>query len=70
MLWRLACETALIFMQANPKFQKPVSQLKPIPISSVWDRIGIDLIGPLPISGNGNRYGKLFINIPQYQVVS
>jgi len=46
-------------MQANPKFSKPVSQLKPIPIVSTWDRIGIDLIGPLPIiytCANGNKY--------------
>ena len=45
----------MIHPQANPIFQKPVSQLKPIPISDTWDRIGIDLIGPLPMTENGNR---------------
>lgn len=41
--------------KTNPKFTKSFSSLKPIPISSIWDRIGIDLIGPLPATSKGNK---------------
>lgn len=30
--------------------------LHPIPVGDPWDRIGIDVVGPLPITERGNRY--------------
>ncbi len=55
-LWSESVVTVLLhIVQANPKFSKGVSTLKPIPIKDVWHRIGIDLIGPLPTTANGRK---------------
>lgn len=40
----------------NNVLQKPRSELHPIPVSKVWDRVGIDLVGPLPETKCGNKY--------------
>ncbi len=40
----------------NNVLQKPRSKLHPIPVSKVWDRVGIDLVGPLPETKCGNKY--------------
>lgn len=43
--------------KSNPKLQKQPSNLHPIPVKpEVWQRIGIDIIGPLKMSRNGNKY--------------
>ena len=47
--------TRTIFQKVNPKFKKSFSTLKSIPISRIWDRVGIDLIGPLPTTTEGNK---------------
>ncbi len=54
-LWSESVVTVLRIVQANPKFSKAVSTLKPTPIKDVWHRIGIDLIGPLPTTANGRK---------------
>ena len=48
-----ACETC---QRVNSKFQKHQLELHPIPVSDVWKRVGIDLIGPLPQTPRGNKY--------------
>ena len=47
------CETC---QQVNNRFDKQRPQLHPIPVSDVWKRIWIDLIGPLPEIQRGNKY--------------
>ena len=36
--------------------QKPRSELHPIPVTKVWHRVGINLVGPLPEIKRGNKY--------------
>ena len=39
------------------KFGHPAEELHPVPVpNSSWKQIGIDLIGPLPTTTNGNKY--------------
>ena len=41
----------------NPKMSKESPPLHPIPVpSKVWSLVGIDIIGPLPETKNGNKY--------------
>ena len=41
----------------NPKMSKESEPLHPIPVpSKVWSLVGIDIIGPLPETKNGNKY--------------
>ena len=42
--------------QRTNQLQKPRSELHPIPVTKVWHRVGIDLIGPLPETKAGNKY--------------
>ncbi len=35
---------------------KKNNELHPIPVGGPWDRIGIDIVGPLPVTERGNRY--------------
>ena len=37
-------------------FDKVRPELHPVKVQSPWYHIGIDLIGPLTVSENGNRY--------------
>lgn len=48
-----SCETC---QRVNSKFDKQRPELHPIPVTDVWKRIGIDLIGPLPETPRGNKY--------------
>jgi hypothetical protein len=36
--------------------QKPVGLLQPIPVADVFERVGIDLLGPLPRTSNGKKH--------------
>ena len=39
------------------KFDHPAEELHPVPVPNrSWKQIGIDLIGPLPTTTNGNKY--------------
>lgn len=39
------------------KFDKFSAELHPIPVKDeVWHTIGVDLIGPLPVTQKGNKY--------------
>lgn len=42
--------------RTNHQLQKPRSELHPIPVTKVWHRVGIDLVGPLPVTEAGNKY--------------
>ena len=43
------------YQQVNSKFNKQQPEIHPIPVSDVWKRIGIDLIGPFPETIRRNR---------------
>ena len=36
--------------------KRPTEPLHPLKVGQPFDRVGIDLVGPLPITKNGNRY--------------
>ncbi len=40
----------------NKVLKKPIASLHPITVNSPWYRIGIDLVGPLPLTSSGNVY--------------
>eukprot|EP00731_Ephydatia_muelleri_P026170 Em0018g270a len=41
----------------NPKFVKSNAKLHPVPVrAQVWHKVGLDLIGPLPLTKKGNKY--------------
>lgn len=42
--------------RTNPQLQKSRAELHPIPVTKVWHRVGIDLVGPLPETRAGNKY--------------
>ena len=47
------CDTC----QPNRKLSKASAELHPIPVrSEVWHQVGIDLVGPLTLTRNNNRY--------------
>ena len=46
-----------VCQHTSKKFDKPSAQLHPIKVKdTVWNRIGIDLVGPLPETSRGNKY--------------
>ena len=45
--------------RASPKKN---NELNPIPVRGLWDRIGIDIVGLLPITERGNRYIVTYID--------
>ena len=47
------CQNCDRCQRTNHQLQKPRSEL-PIPVTKVWHRVGIDLIGPLPETKAGN----------------
>ncbi|XP_071842970.1 uncharacterized protein [Apostichopus japonicus] len=42
--------------KSNNTFDKKVAKLHPIPVTSVWHQVGVDMIGPLPETISGNKY--------------
>jgi hypothetical protein len=42
--------------------EKPYGLMKPVPILKPWDRVSIDLIGPLPKTSRGNEYALVIID--------
>lgn len=52
----LHIKSCLRCQQVNKRLEKPHSKLHPVSVDSPWHRIGIDLVGPLPLTGNGNSY--------------
>ena len=47
-------KTCEMCQRQNKKLEKPTASLHPISVDSPWHRIGIDLIGPLPVTNLGN----------------
>lgn len=45
-----------VCQMANPSNRAPASTLHPIPVSGLFHRWGIDMVGPLTTTKNGNRY--------------
>ena len=50
------CKRCEECQRTNHIHQKPRSELHPIPMTKVWHRVGIDLVGPLPETKKGNKY--------------
>jgi hypothetical protein len=49
------CETCNVCKRSKPDNQRPYGQLNPLSIPSrPWESIGIDFVGPLPLSKNRN----------------
>lgn len=45
------CDTCMTCKRSKPNNQKPYGLLNPLPVPSVpWEVIGVDFIGPLPVS--------------------
>ena len=44
-----------VCQRTKRKFDKPAPSLHPIPVSDMWNKVGIDLI-EFPVSKNGNQY--------------
>lgn len=49
-------KSCIACQRVNKKLEKPTASLHPIGVDSPWHRIGIDLIGPLPLTKSGNSY--------------
>ncbi|KAL5516472.1 hypothetical protein EMCRGX_G001810 [Ephydatia muelleri] len=53
-IWVQHCDQC---QKTKRKFDHPAEELHPVPVpNSSWKQIGIDLIGPLPTTTNGNKY--------------
>ena len=48
-----SCDTC---QRVNPRLPKQRQELHPIPVTDVWNQIGIDIVGPLPETVRGNKY--------------
>ncbi len=49
-----SCDTC---QRSNKKLKKASGPLNPIPVKAkLWHQVGIDLIGPLPQTAQGNKY--------------
>lgn len=42
-------------MKKSPK-NRPKAPLLPIPVEGPFDMIGVDAVGPFPVTKSGNRY--------------
>lgn len=50
------CKSCDTCQRVNPKMTKQRPELHPIPVTDIWNQIGIDLVGPLPETVRGNKY--------------
>jgi transposase InsO family protein len=49
------CESCIVCRKSKPNNQKPYGLLNPLPVPvRPWEAIGIDFVGPLPVSKNRN----------------
>lgn len=54
---RKYCETCETCKRSKPDNQKPYGLLNPLPVPSLpWEAIGIDFVGPLPLSENRDGF--------------
>uniref|UniRef100_A0A3B3V397 Integrase catalytic domain-containing protein n=1 Tax=Poecilia latipinna TaxID=48699 RepID=A0A3B3V397_9TELE len=54
-----ACVTC---QKYKPDNKKPAGLMQPTPVTEAWEKIGVDLMGPLPRSKNGNKYLLVIID--------
>ena len=46
-----------VCQRTKRNFDHPAAELHPVPVpSQSWKQIGIDIVGPLPCTGRGNKY--------------
>ena len=50
----MTCESCQHY---NKRLKKTVGSLHPVPVKSkFWSQVGMDIIGPLPVTTRGNKY--------------
>ena len=50
---KVYCETCITCKRSKPGNQKPYRLLNPLEVpSEPWESIGVDFVGPLPLSSN------------------
>lgn len=54
-----ACVTC---QKYKPDNKKPAGLMQPTAVTEAWEKIGVDLMGPLPRSKNGNKYLLVIID--------
>jgi hypothetical protein len=57
--WIATCETCQV--RKNPRLPKG-GDLEPISVDAIWERLGMDLVGPFPVSYRGNRWILVIID--------
>ncbi|KAJ2914251.1 hypothetical protein MD484_g6182, partial [Candolleomyces efflorescens] len=59
------CDTCAVCKRSKPDNQKPYGLLNPLPVPTApWEAIGVDFVGPLPLSSNRNgTYDSLTVVI-------
>ena len=50
------CKSCDICQRVNRRLSKQRPELHPIPVTDIWNHIGVDLVGPLPITPRGNKF--------------
>ena len=55
--WCATCEPCL---KRKINFGQKLPPLTPIPIGIAWDRVGMDLLGPMTLTKAGNRHIVVF----------
>ena len=53
---QLCCNSCDTCQRVNSRMPKQRPELHPIPVTDVWNQIGIDIVGPLPETVRGNKY--------------
>ena len=53
---RAFVRTCAVCQKANPSNKAPSASLHPVPVADLFHRWGIDLVGPLKETKNGNKY--------------
>jgi len=57
---RAYCEQCIKCLKRKPMTHKNTAPLVSIPVHGPFDRLAVDILGPLPMSENGNKYILIF----------
>lgn len=55
-------KTCVTCQKYKPDNQKPAGLMQPTTVTEAWEKIGVDLMGPLPQSKKGNKYLLVIID--------
>lgn len=53
---RARAKSSVVEKEVLDQAEKPTAPLHSIPVSGTWELVGIDVVGPLPTTENGNKY--------------